>query len=160
MLALIAPIYLAQSRMTESPSTLNELDSAISYALKELDETLPGTSMACGLLSLLESAVQRKRLCMKDQSGDSLLQQAADYYIRSSKCIGAPMLFRIQAGTAAALCYADGNRWKDSARVYEEVINLLPLVAPQSIERYDLQDHLRDLGSLTSSASAVTLRAG
>jgi len=160
ILTCIADVHSAQADLNDTPSKLSDLESAISYASKPLEETPLRTGSRCELLNHLGSMLQKKQLLMKGQSDSSLIDQATAYYVEASRCIGAPILFRIETGTSAAQCYADRHRWEDSAKVYEEILSLLPRAAPQSIERDDQQTLLRHCGGFPSSAAAVALRAG
>jgi CHAT domain-containing protein/tetratricopeptide (TPR) repeat protein len=160
ILKYMGHIYSARAGINETPSKLTDLESAISCASKALNETPKRTGSRCELLLLLGSMLKKKHRVMKDQSDGSLIDQAIVYFVEASRCIGAPLLFRIKAGTSAARCHADRNRWETSAKFFAEMLGLLPRVAPQSIERDDQQILLKQFGGFPSSAAAVALRAG
>lgn len=67
---------------------------------------------------------------------------------------------RVHLARRAAEILVRMSRWKEAAQLLEEAINLLPTVAPRSLQHTDKQDMLAKFTGLASMAAAVALNAG
>lgn len=88
------------------------------------------------------------------------IEESIKYSIRSLQHANGLHLTRMRSGILAASCLAMLTRWSDSAAVFEESFNLLPMVSPRTSAKKDLEDTLKRLAGAVPLAASVFLKAG
>lgn len=88
------------------------------------------------------------------------VDECVDYSIQSLRLASGLPLTRMRTGVLAATCLAMLTKWTDSATVFEESFDLLPLIFPRTSDKQDLQHMLKRLAGAVPLAASVFLKAG
>lgn len=135
---------------------MDDLNRAIDFSNLAVESTGQNHYSQAGVLSNLG-------LCLVDRyeqtgSADDL-QRALFSYKNAWAYYNSTPVHRISAAQRASSILISLNKWEEASLLLQQVLGLLPVITPRSLEHTDKQDLLAGFAGLASTAAAAYLTA-
>ncbi|MFF5234398.1 CHAT domain-containing protein [Dactylosporangium sp. NPDC000521] len=141
----------------EATGAAADLDEAIRTLRRAVEATPDGHPARAGFLLNLGTALTKRF----ERLGDRASGPRAVAVLRTAAAVAASApLVRARAGQAAARLAADLGRLDEAEAAWDQVFEVLPLVADRGLDDRDRQHHLAVLAGVATEAAAVAIERG